>query len=153
MISNAAEKTFRQHGKLVPCLFFVDRKGDYVMVPAPSQNKDISNSVFRAALELEGATRCVFCDEAWGVKSDTETEARAVSDYARDNSLGNIPGREEVVIFMCEDAREGTKFMRRAIIRPANGKPHLGPLEDFELGTMEGRLVGMLPKPETERTH
>lgn len=149
-ISDAAEQVFKTVGRLTPCLFFINGDGQYVMVPAPSRDKDLSSAMFRALLELSGATRCVFCDEAWGVRSDNEKEARAIDSYARHNSLGIIPDREEVVIFMCEDAREGTIMARRPIIRPAKGKARLGPLEIQNTRLMEGRLVGMLPKPERD---
>lgn len=147
-ISNAAEHTFDKFGMLTAVLFFVDGDGNFVMLPAISASKDISNAMWRAAMELAGATRCVFCDEAWSVRSQSEKEARALSDYSRGNSLENIPDCEEVVIFMCEDQHEGTIMARRVIIRPAKGKPRLGPLEFHDMGMMEGRLVGMLPKPE-----
>lgn len=106
----------------------------------------------RALFAREGATQCAFVNEAWTVDVTTRAEHdRTMRWLAEHGSLADYPGRIEVVMFCAEDAEGGAVQARRRIVRPAGGKPRLGPLHVMDVRGVEtsGPFVGMLPRRAT----
>ncbi len=152
-LSRSTEQLFELRGHVTPHWIYTNRDGAMSFVAAPPTNKDDAATIMRALFELEGATRCVFIDEAWQVTARGEGAQAAVTAAANRGSLEHYPGRKEVVIFQAEDTAEGEFTAHRDIIREPGKKPRLGPLVIEERWTQsEGRLVGMLPRPAGART-
>jgi len=144
---------FARRGAFPATWFVIERSGDQAIVPAPNTDKDTASAIMRALLEIVGATRCVFVDEAWTVIAKDEEASAAIRAITRDGSLENFPGRDEIVMYSAEDAREGGMTARRKIIREPGKKPRLGPLViDDGWTRSEGRFVGMLPRPPGARS-
>jgi len=145
---NAGSATFLRHGQLRPVYHLIKRDGESVVMGAPHPNKDLAVAMLKAYMQINDIVRYVMMSEAWVAKMGnvTEAEAEAVKHTAATKGLADHPGREEVLHFIGEDA-EGVVQASRDIIRPANGKPTLGPLRMYQSSHAEGRMIGLLPRP------
>jgi hypothetical protein len=152
-VSRTAEKIFYKHGGLGPMWHYLDRDGTYHVHKAPNADKDTSTAIMRALLELVGATRCLFVDEAWIVATKaSDPDYETFIEEAKVKGVSDHPRRQEVIMFAAEDQREGFLMARCSIERLSSGKVKIGPLIiDERFDNMEGRLVGMLPKQPNER--
>jgi len=152
-LSEVTEKIFNLRGQVLPNWHIIDRDGKLIMMPAPEGvDKNTSAMLMRAFLELVGATRCVFIDEAWQVTATMKDADKAQAE-ARAGRLEQYPGRIEIVMFQAEDASEQGFTGQRVIIREPGKKPRLGGLEyKGEWTRSEGRFVGMLPRPPGTKT-
>ena len=104
-----------------------------------------------ALFDLADVVRYVFIDEAWTLKRMIRPDEE---EKIYREGLSKHPERVEVVMIQGEDRDYGQIAAHRNIIRPAKGKPYLGPLQT--LGDLpfvphgaavqsEGRMVGLLP--------
>lgn len=148
--SGFAEKRFAKTGVVYPLWHAVKSNGESFVMPAPAGGKDLGVAIIRAAFEIEDVVRYVFMDEAWTLDQPV---ARAEIDFMQRHGVRAHPDRVEIVMFSGEDAESGRMLMsKRRIIRPANGKPRLGPLEELPTGGhSEGRMVGLLPVKGTRQ--
>lgn len=135
--SMAAEKLFNQHGSVGPLYFMIQASGESIITAPPSpEDKDLSAAMMRAIMELRDVVRYVLVNEAWTIT--------AIGD---DGRLSGV----EVLMLACEDQREGQQLYRRLIIREPGKQARLGPLVRDEYPESEGRMVGMLPRPQGAR--
>jgi hypothetical protein len=151
-VSRRAEVVFKKRGMLRPMWHFVNDDGSHVLMPSPRTDKDTAAALVRSLLVMKPEiARYAFMDEAWSlaVVDPDEAEGKRVMAQVNDHGLQDHPDREEIVMFSCEDRGGGFLVARRQIIRPAGGKPRLGPLEiDDHPGAFEGRFIGMFPRGE-----
>jgi hypothetical protein len=152
MIESASEKIetiFRRTGEILPIWHWFDRDGNEHVSAAPPGGKDTSVAIMRALFELQGATRCLFIDEAWtwdGHYKGPEASERIMKWIKEHGGLANHPDRIECVTFVGED-EHGSMQAHRRIIR-GHGKPKLGPLEFLNMAGVisSGRMIGLLPR-------
>lgn len=123
--------------------------GDKVLImPAPPGDKDQSTATVREIFTRLGVVRFVLVDEAWTASLENKSVTDAEAQRLMRDGISNHPDRQEVVLLYAED-EAGMMMAHRDIIRPAHGKPRLGPLRfiaDERGGSWEGRMVGMLPQ-------
>lgn len=148
--SRNIDKIFRKQGVVRPMWHAVTRGGDELVFPTPSPDKDTAVVMVRVLFELRDVVRYVFIDEAWIVdafgKNNTPERSEAVRQAVITGAAAS-PYREEVVMIAADDAAEGGLMARRKIIRPAVGRPALGPLQyDPRGGLLAGRFVGLIPR-------
>ena len=98
----------------------------------------------KAYLAACGAVRVAFIDEAWTLDQEKNPGVDIDKIYREGNSISNHPARIEAVIVSAEDHHEGLLMATREIIRHGN-KAVLGKLKFMDGGSMEGRMVGLLP--------
>ena len=136
---------------LVPSHYqVVAMSGHVAVVPFPdTDDKDRAAAIMREFFAANPTQRYLFIAEAWTLDSSKE-EGPTLSILERDGvqSISAHPRRREVVMFTAEDRDEGMLLGLRTIIRPHEGKPYLGPFELDEPETMEGRMVGLLPRAQ-----
>lgn len=152
--SHRSEKIFRERGELLPMWHCCRRDGGQHVFGALSQSKDVHVMLIRAYFELNNVVRYCFIDEAWIVAAiDNPTpEQLAAVERAAITGAAASPARQEVVMFTAEDHAEGMLMARRFIIRRPHTPPTLGPLlVDPPGGELEGRMIGLLPRPNTAR--
>jgi hypothetical protein len=146
-ISKTIEKLFDRQGLILPMYHVIERDGTVSVLPAPARDKDASVALVRAFFEICRPQRYLFVDEAWTVMATDADIAQLEAYVQRVGSLKDHPQRIEVVMFQVEDRDEGQLTASRRIVRPAKGKPRLGPLEfDDGPSSSEGRMVGLLPR-------
>lgn len=157
VISTATESWFKDKGAIPPTWCVIDSRGETRTIPSLSNNKDIAVALVRSLLELIGAKRYVFVDEAWMLdrrfakgahRHSAEVEAEIESVHK--HGLRDHPDRIEIVMFSGEDVECGQIMAHRVIHRPKGKRAYLGPLE-WPLETersvrSEGRMVGLLPQ-------
>lgn len=149
--SRGVEQLFDVDGEIGGMWLFVTSNGREVVMPAPNINdKDFAMALVRMMFEAENVVRCLHITEAWTVEAHGEAEIKAMEAWlARGASAQDHPRRREVVTFIAED-NTGQLTAQREIVRPANGKPRLGPLRLAEFTESYGRAVGMLPRRRGE---
>jgi len=147
------DKVFRRTGTVRPMWHAVARDGEELICPPPNPDKDIATAMLRALFELRDVVRYIFVDEAWIVEAwgpDATPEQHEAVRLAMITGATASPHRKEVVMLCAEDHAEGSLMARRMIIRPASGRPTLGPLEfDPRGGMVQGRFLGLLPRKAT----
>lgn len=144
-------RMFHDIGRINRMYHVVDGEGRQVIMPAPPGDKDTSVAMTRVMFEVFRVRRYVMFDEGWTVMSENPGEADLAVEHARTRSLETFPGRKEVLLIVAEDEDEGQIMASREIIRPARGKARLGPLEVWDTGVSEGRMVGLLPSRGTRQ--
>jgi hypothetical protein len=143
--SAVCEKRFAREGALSPIWHLVTADGGNIITATPNLSKDEASIVLRALFELRQVVRYLFVDEAWTI--DQPVDDAVLARITREGVAAQ-PGRIEIVMFSGEDRECGQLLARRRIIRPAKGKPYLGPLKYTDVrGETSGRFVGMLPAP------
>ena len=152
--SHNVEKIFRKTGVIRPMVHCVTRDGEVLVFPSLDGDKDVAALMMRALFELRDVVRYVLIDEAWIVEALGENatpEKIAAVKKAAITGASASPDRVEVVMFCAEDHAEGQLMGRRQIIRPQGPyakPPYLAPIEiDPEGGMLQGRFVGLLPRP------
>jgi hypothetical protein len=153
IISKQAETIFRQCGAVGPA-YYCWQGDDKLMLarPPPVADKSLGIAMVKMMMMTAGITRYVFVDEAWML---CETAAKPPKDMLAEankrwpKGLKHAAGRLEVVVFVAED-QSGLAMARRIIQRPPGKKARLGPLEIMSEsgGSFEGRMVGLLPRPQ-----
>jgi hypothetical protein len=148
--SEAAAKVFHLRGQISPMWHAVTRAGEHLMTPSPSNDKDYTVALLRAAFELHDVVRYVFIDEAWPLDLKRLPEEDLQALMTRGRSFGGLldrtPERVEVLLLMGEDETSGVCTARRVIVRPPHGKAYLGLLEIVTPKVSEGRMIGLLPQ-------
>jgi hypothetical protein len=146
------EVVFNATGEVLPMYHFVIGAED-VVLPAPPGGKDIAVAIMREIFKKTGTHRYVFIDEAWLATEIAPPDTSMDDMHERMKTMtppSERPDRKEVVIFMAEDETEGYFAAQREIIRDADGKGTLGPLEcDEQPKAMMGRMTGLLPAKGT----
>lgn len=140
-VSRACERQFAARGFLSPMWHAVTADGEHIINGAPHEDKDLSVAMICALFELADVVRYVYIDEAWTVRTTSNAEA----DEVQRTGAKNHPRRREVVLITGEDCECRQVVARRDIVRPARGKPYLGPLKILRPEQSEGRMVGLLP--------
>ena len=143
--SRATDKLYGENGKILPMYHIVMHDGSHSIVSSPHHDKDAATTMMRAYFEITPTRRYVFVAEAWTAEYPQEPTQPIIMPSQH-------PDRIEIIMFLGEDRDIGMLSASRRIIRPPNGKPHLGPLEfnDITGATMEGRMVGLLPRDHRE---
>ena len=139
--SNEAER-FLTRMRKVPQLWFAIREdGEQFVIPAPhgARNMDEIVAMVTAAFELQRVVRYAHVAEA-DITDLTGRSEEEIEAFRR-NKL-QLPSTEAVMISV-EDASQFITATRK-IIRPAHGKPRLGPLIVDEPVSVEGRLASLL---------
>ena len=148
--SRTAEQIFRRQGYFVPMWHAILPDGHHKVIPQTVDDKDMQLALVRSAFEIFNAQAYVFISEAWTLYAETRNEAEReikIKQYQREGIRGN-PDRVEVLWLQAED-QTGLLSARRKIIRPGKGNPTLGPLEfeEMQSWTIQGRIIGLLPRP------
>ncbi len=139
----AARTFFDQVGELRPLYHFIDSDGKHAIFTVPPYlDKNEYVELAKYILARENAAAYVFINEAWTVEARGDDADRVLREYK--GSLEYAPGRREVVLLSAEDER-GMIHGQLEIIRPKDRKPYLGPLQIYDYGAVEGRMVGLLP--------
>jgi hypothetical protein len=150
--SRHVEGIFQATGHILPMWHAIKSNGKHIIMPAPeTDDKDTAAAIMRALFELEDVVCCLFIDEAWIIEAHNAGDARKLNEWiAQGHGARDHPNRYEVVVFAAEDANS-MLTARRPIIRPAHGKPKLGPLQIDDMRGVQssGRMVGMLPRRAT----
>jgi hypothetical protein len=143
---------FAKKGEIAPMWHAITADGETIIEPHPCElGKDMAAAMIRAFFDFRDVVRYVYIGEAWTLDRMIRPEEQ--EEIFR-KGIAEHPERVEVVQLQGEDRDYGQIIGARKIIRPANGKPHLGPLEWInELPFIpqgahvqsEGRMVGMLP--------
>ena len=142
--SRNVESIFNMVGFVAAMWHWHTADGDqFVTLSPPGLNKDEAVATVREALIAHEAVAVLFIDEAWTflAKSEAEAVEWAIAERKPDDKRAH-----EIVHFVAEDDT-GELIGVREIIRPPNGKPHLGQLVLEEMQSPVGRFVGMLPRP------
>ena len=147
--SERIEMIFRKSGVIHSMYHAIAADGKHELISPASDDKDIAVALMRAAFELRGIDRYVFCDEAWII--DTSKSGRTITEAEwakiRREGLRNHPDRREIVMFSAENRRGEQLLASRYILRPEHGKATLMPLAFQEIfDKSEGRMVGLLKK-------
>jgi hypothetical protein len=144
--SHFCQRCFALRGEIAPMWHYVTSSGEQFLELQPPGNKDVAMAMIRVLFDLHDAVRYVYMGEAW-----TLTRINEPIELDRHGGIAEHPDRIEIVQLQGEDATCGTMIAQHRIIRPANCKPHLAPLEIIVdpsntrgLGS-EGRMVGVLP--------
>jgi hypothetical protein len=150
-VSTNTETAFKRRGRIIPIWSAITRDGSPLITPAPCDDKDMAAAMMRALFELADVVRYCFIDEAWQVRIQGQSLAgESVEDWKRRMAIGpppsQHPDRIEIIMLSAEDEREGALMGRREIIRPARGRPKLGPLNIYAPTQGEGRFTGLLPR-------
>ena len=111
--------------------------------------------MIRAQFEMLDAVRCIYIGEAWTLTKDG-TSVEEINKLVRERgSIANHPDRIEIVQVQGEDCECGQIMAQRRIVRPANRKPYLDPLEIIVAPgdgvASEGRMIGFLPPRGTRQ--
>lgn len=143
-----AEKIFKRSGRVVWMYHYLTEDGRHgLLSPRPPCSKDQIAELARMTFKAERAVAYVLMNEIWTVIGITDAEREEqVKVYG--GSLENVPGREEAIMLMGEDAN-GMVLGRMTINRPQGHEPYLSPLVIEPVGQIEGRLVGLLPQRGT----
>jgi hypothetical protein len=147
--SRACDVAFRGTGMVAPMWFAVSASGEKFDVEPPSfLGKDTCVAMVRAFFKTKDVVRYVFVDEAWTIERAINDKAELDSIYR--HGVASHPDRVEVVVIQGEDRDCGQIVAHRRIMRPANQRPYLAPLEVLieprgAALQSEGRMVGMLP--------
>jgi hypothetical protein len=152
MASAKIDIIFKAQGEVRPMYHFVIGAED-VVLPAPPVGKDEAVAIMRTIFKKTGTHRYVFIDEAWSA-IEVASPGQTIDDMRKKMKTLTPPSkrsdRKEVVIFFAEDETEGYFAAQREIIRDADGKGTLGPLEyDNQPSVMMGRMTGLLPPKGT----
>jgi hypothetical protein len=151
-VAEATDDWFKQKGIVPPTWCVIDSQGETRTIPSLSDSKDVAVALVRSLLELIGARRYCFVDEAWMLdRRDTPStpEAEAEIKAVHERGIADHPERIEIVMFSGEDIECGQLMAHRVIHRPKGKRAYLGPLEWplSERGVQsEGRMVGLLPR-------
>jgi hypothetical protein len=137
--SDFAEQVMAKQNRIDPFWHLITARDEHMVVPTLSDDKDEAVLLMRLLLKAVEAKMCMFVAEAWQIEVTT---AEAIP--ATEQQRLQHPSRKEVVLFQAEDI-DGEITGHRDIIRDANGKPTLGPLEIERMDVSTGRIVGMLP--------
>jgi hypothetical protein len=149
--SNFCDRQFAAKGMIIPIWHAVTSTGESLIQTAPCDDKDLSVAMIRALFDIRDVVRYVFMDEAWTLARMLQPDEQA---KIRREGLANHPDRIEVVMIQGEDRDCGQIMLHRDIIRPAKGRPYLGPLQSLDdlpfiphgaRVQSEGRMVGLLP--------
>jgi hypothetical protein len=149
--SGQCDKIFARNGVIYPMWHAVTSTGESFIETPPFDDKDLAVAMIRALFDLKDVVRYVFVDEAWTLNRMIRPEE---DENIRREGIANHPDRVEVVMIQGEDRDCGQIMLHRDVIRPAKGKPYLGPLQSLDdLSFMpqgasvqsEGRMVGLLP--------
>lgn len=137
--SSFAERAFVKRGQVMPMYHVVTGDGENLVIPMPSNDKNVAVAMMKKLFEVTKAERYIFMDEAWILtgKPGEIDEERAMRKGIHDN-----PNREEAIVFLAED-RERMLTARRMITRIGE-KAELGPLIIDEATSSEGRMIGLL---------
>ena len=155
MIEHAAhlcKKHFAASSEIMPMWQYITAKGEQLTELHPPFDKDTAMLLIRMLFDLQDAVRYVYIGEAWTLERMIKPDEKA--EIMR-TGLSEHPDRVEVVVqLQGEDQDCGQLMAQMRIIRPANGKPYLRPLE-WIIGLpftprgatvqSEGRMVGVLP--------
>ncbi|UPK03084.1 hypothetical protein [Bradyrhizobium sp. 170] len=150
--SDFCEHHFAKKGEIAPMWHAITSDGQKLIEPHPTYlGKDMAAATIRIFFDLRDLIRYVYIGEAWTLnrlirpEEEEEIFRKGISEH---------PDRVEVVQLQGEDRDYGQIIASRDIIRPAKGKPYLGPLTMVNdlphvpqgaTITSEGRMVGMLP--------
>lgn len=146
MTSLAVKAVFNKNGVFSPLVHFISEDGNHSFFDIPHYltDKDSWAMYSRIVLEQEEAVVCVFINEAWQLNVKSKD-----ADRILEAGLEHQPGREEIIMFIAEDAT-GSVAASMPIIRPKDGSPYLGALDILPRSDMsKGRFVGLLPRPST----
>jgi hypothetical protein len=154
--SDFCDRQFAAKGIVYPLWHAVTSSGEQFYETSPLQDKDLAVAMIRALFDLRDVVRYVFIDEAWTLNRMLQP---GEEEKVRRDGLSKHPDRMEVVMISGEDHECGQMMVHRNIIRPAKGKPYLGPLQDLDdlpfippgggVAQSEGRMVGLLPRRGT----
>ena len=146
------DRHFAKKGEIAPMWHAVTAGGQTIIEPHPTYlGKDMAAAMIRSFFDLRDVIRYVYIGEAWTLNRMIRPEEQ--EEIFR-RGLSEHPDRVEVVQIQGEDRDYGQIIASRDIIRPAKGKPYLGPLQMInDLSHVpqgatiqsEGRMVGMLP--------
>jgi hypothetical protein len=150
--SGQCDKLFAQEGVIYPMWHAITSTGDTLIETPPFENKDLAVAMIRALFDLRDVVRYVFVDEAWTLSRLLRPDEE---EWVSREGISKHPDRVEVVMIQGEDRDCGQIVLHRDIIRPAKGKPYLGPLQSLDdlpymphggsVAQSEGRMVGLLP--------
>jgi hypothetical protein len=137
-----AEKTFAKHGEVMPCWLVETKDGQIGLLSPPHEDKDLCMALVRALFEVIEVRCYVYISEAWTLQTTnkSEREARIIAN----RGIADHPDRNEILLYAAED-ENGMIMAHRNIIRLADAKPTLAPIEYDKPSEMEGRMVGLLP--------
>jgi hypothetical protein len=153
-VAPIVKSIFKRTEQFIPLVHFIRADGShsFFALPVCLTEKEQWATYTRGVLNAEQAVTCVFINEAWSLRIHTAGMSREQIDECRkrieENTEGleNVPGRQEIVMFVAEDVN-GAITAEMPIIRPESGKPCLGDLEIIPReGAREGRFVGLLPQ-------
>jgi hypothetical protein len=154
--SEFCDRQFAAKGVIYPRWHAVTSSGEQFYETSPLLDKDLAVAMIRALFDLRDVVRYVFIDEAWTLSRMVQPGEEA---KVQREGLSKHPDRVEVVMISGEDRECGQLMLHRNIIRPAKGKPYLGPLLSLDelpfmpqgghVDQSEGRMVGLLPKRGT----
>jgi hypothetical protein len=149
--SGQCDKIFARTGVIYPMWHAITSAGETIIERPAFGDKDFAVAMIRALFDLKDVVRYVFVDEAWTLNRMVRPDE---DEKIRREGIANHPDRVEVLMIQGEDRECGQIMLHRNIIRPASGKPYLGPLQSLDdlpfipqgAGVQsEGRLVGLLP--------
>lgn len=139
--SQTCEETFAEEHEIRPMFHAFTADGNYLVLSPPFEDKDHEIMMVREMFKMQDVVRYVFMVEAW-----TLSRPLSAKEIETTDSIHDHPERVEIVMIQAEDYEAGEIHARRPIIRPANAKPYLGPLEIIgRLERAHGRMVGLLP--------
>lgn len=145
--SMVADKAWARFGTIAPHWYVVtpDADGPRVIEPPPGPfTKGQKAVMVRRLLQDISATQVLFVDEAWQVQAETEEQLEAIKRwYDTHVDLEQYPGRIEAVVFQAEDI-DGRMLSAWRQIERRRDKAVLGPLNQYEPTSSEGRLAGWL---------
>jgi hypothetical protein len=150
--SGFCDMAFAKKGEIAPMWHAITSTGGTIIEPHPTYlGKDMAAAMIRAVFDYADVVRYVYVGEAWTLQRMIRPEEH--EEIFR-KGLAEHPDRVEVVQLQGEDHEYGQIIGQRKIIRPAGGKPYLGPLQMIHdlpfvpqgaTVQSEGRMVGMLP--------
>ncbi len=134
---------FANEGELSPIYFALDNDNNVGVIPVPPLSKDQTVALMRKLFVDLKIQRYVFVCEAWSAFG--EGDNKKLEEFAENNSLEHWEGRNEIIMYAAEDLQEGMQMGHRIIRRAEGAPPQLSDLEFSPIGSLSGRMVGLLP--------
>lgn len=135
----SAKVIFEKQGSVQPMWICESKDGIVMPIVAPlGDNKDETIEMLKSAFRQHGIVRYVSVIEAWQVTAKTKSEVEVYE------SLGDHPGRIEVIFVSAEDIGGQSLGGQFIISRPKDGRATLSEFEAFNNDKAEGRFLGLL---------
>lgn len=157
-VSRMAEQMFDKRGDIDPIWLIESASGEQRLLVTPVVAPDalaaagVKEALAAKMRELFAAgnvVRYVRATECWTAPSlgdGTNLEEVGRRYAAMGYTLANAPDRQEMIVIEAADGRE-LLLAKRAIVRPAHGKPYLGRLGEIERPDhIQGRFLDLLPR-------